>query len=153
LAYFCLEVDDTKAISYIESALSIAQTIQADFLIARIIGDLGSVYCQLGLYKEARGMYQQRLDIAISRQDKPGEAIALCNLGNVLGIIEDGDKAIEYLEKAINISKEIQDKQTQAQSYYYLGLVFEKIKLGLSPVPWYTQFLQNVALPVHQESD
>lgn len=127
LAYFCLEVDDKKAISYIESALSIAQSIQADFLIARIIGDLGSVYFQLGLYKEAREMYQQRLDTAILRQDKPGEAIALCNLGNVLRIIEDRNKAIEYLEKAINISKEIQDKQTQAQSYYYLGLLFEKI--------------------------
>ncbi|BAT56798.1 TPR repeat-containing protein (plasmid) [Nostoc sp. NIES-3756] len=127
LAYLHLKVDDKKAISYIEEAISIAKRIQADFLIARMIGELGSVYFQLGKYEEAYELYQQRLDRAILRQDKPGEAIALCNLGNVLRIIEDGNIAIEYLEKAINISKEIQDKHTQAQSYYYLSLVFEKI--------------------------
>ncbi len=126
IAYFHLEEDD-RAITHIMKAISIAEKVQADFLIPRMIGDLGSVYFHLKRYEDAYKMHKQRLDIAILRQDKPGEAIAFCNLGNLQRLTENMDEAVEYLENAVNISKEIQDKQTEAQSYYFLALIFEKM--------------------------
>ncbi|MBD2337442.1 tetratricopeptide repeat protein [Calothrix sp. FACHB-156] len=155
IAYFYLGEDANKTISDIKEAISIAQRIQADFLIAKMIGDLGNVYSELGMCEEAYKMYQQRLDIAISRQDKPGEAIALCNLGNLFRKMEAWDKAIEYLEKAINISKEIQDKETEAQSYSYLCLLFEKIDDKARAIAACKQahyLAQFLPIPLAQES-
>ncbi len=127
-AYFCSEIDDEKAISDIKEAISIAKRIQADFLIGRMTGDLASVYSQLCMYEEAYEMYKQRLDIAISRRpDKRGEAITLCNLGNLSQKMEKWDEGIEYLDKAIHISKEIPEQHTEAQSHYFLSLIYEQI--------------------------
>ena len=59
--------------------------------------------------------------------DKAGEGRTYGNLGNAYGSLGDFQKAIEYHERNLKISKEVGDKAGDGRAYFNLGNVHERL--------------------------
>ena len=60
--------------------------------------------------------------------DRAGEGKAYCNIGNVYDSLGDFQKAREYGERHLQISKEVEDRAGEGNAYGNLGNAF--INLG-----------------------
>ena len=54
--------------------------------------------------------------------DRAGEARAFGNLGNVYHSLGDFQKAMEYYERHLKISKEVGDRAGEGRAYVSLGI-------------------------------
>ena len=59
--------------------------------------------------------------------DRVGEGMAYCNLGNPYYSLGDFQKAIEYLERYLKISKEVGDRAGEGKAYGNLGVAFRNL--------------------------
>ena len=57
--------------------------------------------------------------------DRAGEGRAYCNLGNVYHSLGDFEKAIEYQERDLKISKEVGDRAGEGRAYGSFGIAYD----------------------------
>ncbi|MBA3813971.1 MAG: tetratricopeptide repeat protein [Alphaproteobacteria bacterium] len=95
--------------------------------MARAFLDIGTVYTELRLYKEAEALFQKAIHIYETEDSRDDLQLswALSHLGNIYRRVGDYDKAKRILEKSIHLHKEYKgDKQRAARSLGYLGSVY-----------------------------
>ncbi|XP_025049526.1 G-protein-signaling modulator 1 isoform X3 [Alligator sinensis] len=139
-AYFYLK-EYSKALEYHKHDLTLARTIGDRIGEAKASGNLGNTLKILGQFDEAIVCCQRHLDISQEQGDKVGEARALYNIGNVYhakgkqlswsGAQDPGylpeevketlQKASEYYEKTLQLSRQLKDQAVEAQACYSLG--------------------------------
>ncbi|XP_051492844.1 G-protein-signaling modulator 1 isoform X2 [Apus apus] len=139
-AYFYLK-EYSKALEYHKHDLTLARTIGDRIGEAKASGNLGNTLKILGQFDEAVVCCQRHLDISQEQGDKVGEARALYNIGNVYHakgkhlswnmaqdpgylpqeVKETLQKASEYYEKTLQLSRQLKDQAVEAQACYSLG--------------------------------
>jgi CHAT domain-containing protein len=146
-----------KAIEFGEQGLAIFQELGERDRQAHALTGLGTLYRRLGNYEQAIRYHQRSLAIYRELKDRAGEATVLGNLGNVylnLGgtntgikaekhgfVISNQDitfgyynKAIEYHQQSLAISRKIGDRQNEAISLGALGTVYLARIMSISVV-------------------
>jgi tetratricopeptide (TPR) repeat protein len=108
-----------QAIDYYNQALMIVN--QAENLHARsnIFSNIGLAYAELGEKERAIDYHKRALAIAYEMDDRRGEGIALCNLGNLL---DHTDSAIDHYKQALAIAREIGDQRSEVAAVSNLVL-------------------------------
>lgn len=123
------------AVSYLQTALKIAQEVGDKRGEGDALGNLGIAYADLGQPRKAVEFYEQAMVVAHEIGDRRGERNALGNLGSVC--IESGEprKAVDFYERSLVISREIGDRGGEAialnnlgNAYKYLGEPRKAIK-------------------------
>ena len=100
------------------------ETANQLFNIGGILGDMGK-------YDECIDTYNKALSIMEDLKIKPGIARALNNLGTVLyKFKKDYEQAINLLERAVTIYKEIEDYQMLSTTQRNLDHIKEQFKLN-----------------------
>ena len=99
---------------------------QSDDVMARIIKArtiLGFHYTQLNYHVEAKEVIDPIVDQALMSADKRRQSQVLTILGNHSYMVEeDFPKAIDYLEEALKLAKEVKDIASLTQAEFWLGL-------------------------------
>lgn len=94
--------------------------------LGRALNNLGRMYYQdFNNNALALDYYQQSLAIREKHGNQAGMAIVLANIGNVYRGNDEMDKAYEFFEKSLKISKFIGYKEGAALAYYYLGVAYQ----------------------------
>jgi CHAT domain-containing protein/tetratricopeptide (TPR) repeat protein len=124
----------SKAIEYQEKALEIKKEIGDREGESVSYGNLGAVYSNLGDHSKAIEQYEKELKLAKDIGNKYVESQAYGTLsrahlslatseGSRTDIDEMCQKAINYLEKALEIAKESGEKKGESECYVNLGRV------------------------------
>ncbi len=99
---------------------------QSDAVLERIVMArtiLGFHYAQLNYHVEAKDVIDPIVDQALMSEDKRRQSQVLTILGNHSYMVEeDFPKAIDYLEKALELAEEIKDIASLTQAEFWLGL-------------------------------
>ena len=125
----------SKALEYYHSALKLQIEVNNKSGIATSYNNIGFVYDSQGEYLKAYEYYNKALNINIEINDKISLAICYSNIAFIYnaqcelffaGSKEDcskkgNAKALEYLNKAIEIQKEINDNEALASSLNSIG--------------------------------
>ncbi|MBZ0241705.1 MAG: tetratricopeptide repeat protein [Bacteroidales bacterium] len=94
--------------------------------LGRALNNLGRMYFQdFNDNALALDYYQQSLTIREKHGNQLGMAIVLANIGNVYRGNNEMDKAFEFFEKSLKISKFIGYKEGAALAYYYMGVAHQ----------------------------
>lgn len=116
-----LYLPSRQKIPILESALDASRRLADKRLEGVHLGNLGSVYTDLGDVRKAIEFLEKRLEIAYDIGDRQGEGNALGNLGNAYVIQGDPRKAIEFFEQALAIDHEIGDRRGEGADLGNLG--------------------------------
>jgi tetratricopeptide (TPR) repeat protein len=136
------------AIDYLKRALSLYRQAKSEVgeevvlpIEREVLTTLGDLYYKLGLNVEVRGgpssdLYHEaarysreaisiweRIMDETSMEDKEGHGILLGNLGFIYLKTEEYDKAIQTLEQALAIAREVGNKEGEAKALYDLNMI------------------------------
>lgn len=128
------EKEYERALENFKSALGLSIQINNDRLIAKAYGSIGSIYRELHEYENAIEYSNKALDIFIQLGDNRSQGICLDNIGCCYrddGVLKKDvkliEKAISLFEKALEMSKEVNNRFGEANillnignSYFYI---------------------------------
>lgn len=90
--------------------------------LGQVLLNLGNAEEAQGSYEQAQQAYEQSLKLAIAAGDRPGESIALNNLGGIASKLGQDDIAIAHLEKSLQLAPT--DRVGQASTWLNLGAIY-----------------------------
>lgn len=90
------------------SELSTEQSMRTE-ISGYLLGSLGNLYVQIGLYEKSIDCSEKALEIAREVWNRHNEGNALGNLGNAYSSLGQVEKAIGYYEEALYIGREFKD--------------------------------------------
>ncbi|MGB7251138.1 MAG: tetratricopeptide repeat protein, partial [Phormidesmis sp.] len=102
--------------------------VDAQSILATIYHQLGSVAEELREYEQARGHYQQALDIYIEYGDRYSQASTYHQLGIVAQALREYEQARGHYQQALDIKIEYGDRYSQAGTYHQLGRVAQALR-------------------------
>jgi len=117
---------------YIQQALSIAQQIDDQPLLAKALYLHGNVCHNEGKLEDAQAYYEQSLTIYRAIGDQRGMAEVFHDLGVLAIFRRDNVTAQSYLEQSLALNKKVGDQEGMV--YCCLNLGFLAIRLGNFPV-------------------
>lgn len=125
-----IQGDFASAIKYNNLALNIYYQLKDSSGIARAYNNLGTNYTSLGKFDESYFYHTQSYRIALtSEKHKLQRAISLHNIGGVFKDLGQYDKAIDYLNLSLKISKEIKDVEGEPYHYNEMGDIYIRKKM------------------------
>jgi tetratricopeptide (TPR) repeat protein len=98
-----------SALAYADEAYKIAHNGKSEFLACKTALRLGIVYQNISNYKKATELYKEGAKLAEKLGNKKLLAQAYNCFGNLFGLQKQLNQASEYFNKALVISKEIND--------------------------------------------
>ncbi len=108
----------------------------------------GATYHQLGMIAEARGEYEQALDLyrqslAIAEElgDRASIAASYHELGNVAVRRSDYDQARDWYQKSLPIFEELGQRADVGGSYHQLGMIADQLSDYNRALDWYRKSL------------
>ncbi len=113
-----------EGIELLHQANEICDEYQFDTLKAFISHDLGSIYFQKGLLKEAFSLFAKSAEYFKDIDDKPAYAYALIDMGNVYYRTRDWNFASSYYLKAETVFEEVSKKSSRI---WGLSLVYDNL--------------------------
>lgn len=125
-----IQGDFASAIKYNNLALNIYYQLQDSAGIATAYNNLGTNYTSLGKFDESYFYHTQSYRIAVtSDKHKLQQAISLHNIGGVFKDLGQYNKAIDYLNLSLKISKEINDLEAEPYHYSEMGDIYIRKKM------------------------
>jgi tetratricopeptide (TPR) repeat protein len=91
----------TKAFEYLYKAIELATEIEQMAVVADYYNNLGNIYKDQALHKQATDIYFEALAIWESLSDTAGMSIAFGSIGNMYYLQGNYGKALEYFQKKI----------------------------------------------------
>jgi len=89
-----------------------------------VLGNLGSVYRNLGDIRKAIEYYEKALQIAKEIGDRKSESMWIGYIGGVYFDLDDAKKAIEYNKKALKIAQEVGDRKNECEWFENIGSAY-----------------------------
>jgi len=119
-----------KAISFHESALTVAERADNKQLHVRSLNMLGVVYRRLEDIRKALDYHQEALVLAESIEDqtdvvKKSIAVSLNSMGNIYLALEQYDLAVQRFKKSMKIEENVGNKLGLAINYHNIGYAKE----------------------------
>jgi tetratricopeptide (TPR) repeat protein/predicted phosphodiesterase len=136
-----LRLHPRDKISWLETGLTAARMMGDRSSEGAHLGNLGSVYSNLGEIPKAIEYYGQALVISRKIGDRRGEGADLCNLGLAYSNLGETRKAIEYYEQALAIAREIGSRRSEAADLCNLGSVYFNMGEAHKAIEYYGQAL------------
>jgi len=125
-----IQGDFASAIKYNNLALNIYYQLKDSSGIATAYNNLGTDYTSLGKFDESYFYHTQSYRIALSSdKHKLQRAISLHNIGGVFKDLGQYDKAVDYLNLSLKISKEINDQEGEPYHYNEMGDIYIRKKM------------------------
>jgi signal transduction histidine kinase/DNA-binding NarL/FixJ family response regulator/HPt (histidine-containing phosphotransfer) domain-containing protein len=122
-AYFNVNTD--KGLSYGQQGVELATRLGWKKGLVKIYNTLGNCSSLKRDYQKASESYLKSLKNAEDINDKPGQAIALRNIGNVYSYkTRDYQKAIDYYIKGARVSEELNDQREAADMLGEVGSLY-----------------------------
>ncbi len=90
--------------------------------LGQVLLNLGNAEEAQGSYEKAQQAYEQSLKLAIAVGDRPGESLALTNLGGIASKLGQDERAIARLEESLPLAA--QDPAGQASTLLNLGAIY-----------------------------
>ena len=90
--------------------------------LGQVLLNLGNAEEAQGSYEKAQQAYEQSLKLAIAVADRPGESIALHNLGGIASKLGKDDVAIARLEESLQLAPN--DPNSRASTWLNLGAIY-----------------------------
>ncbi|CAH1272777.1 TTC28 [Branchiostoma lanceolatum] len=152
------QVENIKAVSYLEQALQMMRSIYGENTghpdIARSLGSLGTAWWKLGDHRKAVSFCEQALQM---KQDiygvdtaNPDIARELNDLGNAWRNFGDHRKAFSYYEQSLQMMRSIYGEDTAhpdiASSLNNLGIAWRNLGDPRKAVRYHEQFLQMMRI-------
>lgn len=110
-----------KALDYYKKSNELGYQIKSSKLIYNSTAAMGSTYGKLGQIQIALELNYKSLEIADSLNYKTGQAYSLGNIGSNYFELKNYDKAKIYIERALNLKKELNDSWGQIGTYLVLS--------------------------------
>jgi len=114
-----------EGITYLQKALSLAKEEKNEFFIAAIINNLGLAYKGVENYEKSLNYYQEASEKAKKLKNKYIEASALNSIGKVNILLKNYAVAGINGERALELAKEVDAVEWQADSWNVLSAVYE----------------------------
>ena len=114
----------TRSISLVAEAETIYNENKDKAGIADCFNMLGSISGEMGDIEKAKNYFSQSLFLINDSSKKDLNAKIEANLGVANSILGNTDEAVEHLEAALSIYKEIGDLRRVSESYLNIGLNF-----------------------------
>jgi tetratricopeptide (TPR) repeat protein len=124
--------DYEKSITYLTDAYNIAQKLKYKQVYALLLSDLGSTYLCMNDYDKAQHYLTKALEAST---DYNGLIVSYFNLAQLMTSIDKNNEALDYYNKALELTLQAKNTQDQASVYNRLGefYTFEKdFKKGIS---------------------
>jgi signal transduction histidine kinase len=115
--------NNTKAMTYIMQALTIADEIKDDYLLTILNGNLSDIYFTQENYPKAKETARRSLTIAENAGMIEHQANALTRLGNIAIVDKDTIAAIDYFKRSVVIYGQLDDPQGMATAYSSMSLI------------------------------
>lgn len=104
--YYAAIGECSKAITYCDKSLEIAEEIGDKAAIGRANACKGTAFTEMGQYQNALKCHEEEKEIAKKLKNEVREGQALGNLGNVYTNFCDYQRAIEHLKESLRIAEE-----------------------------------------------
>ncbi len=117
-----------EALKYFNKALPMAKDIGDDVFLSQVYNNLGIVYKRLGQEDTALMNYYESLRIIINTENKIGLVSVLNNIGHALGDMGRDKDALDTLNIALKISKQLNLKPFTQAAYKYISDVYYQKK-------------------------
>ena len=118
----------TKAISYLEKCLAIAQQLDNEAEQGRSCGNLGNAHECLGQYKAAIEYHERDLVIKQKLCDERGQGVAYGNLGNAYHGLGQYKMAIDKHHKHLGIAEQLDDRLGQGIACANIGNAYHGLE-------------------------
>ncbi len=116
-----------EAANYYEQSLDLNKKVANENGIAMINNNLGMLYADLGRYEESLEKFTLTLAARRSGDEKIGIISALINMSVVLNNLKRYEESVERLGEALDIARELYDKQQMRSVYGMLSETYEKM--------------------------
>ncbi|HIH44645.1 MAG TPA: tetratricopeptide repeat protein [Candidatus Methanoperedenaceae archaeon] len=145
LIEFALETE-YRTLEEIKSSIELKEKLLTelsgeDEVSSYLLGSLGILYDQLGMYRKSIECSEKALDIARRIGDRGSEGAWLGNLGLVYSDLGQAEKAIEYYEQALAISREIGDRRGEGNHLGNLGNAYSHFGQVEKAIEYYEKAL------------
>lgn len=109
---------------------------------AALLGNLGTVYSDMGRVDEAIDCYEQSLVIHRELGDRQGEGYDLSSLGMVFADLGYVEEAVDYFKQALNVAREIGDRSGEGAELSSLGFAYARLGEIEEAIDSYEQALE-----------
>ncbi len=122
--------DYQQALEYHTQALRLQKKLKDSAGEAQELNALGHLNLQMGEYKQARSFFQDALArlTPLGAAGRAGRALALAGLGNVATALDEATVALDALQQALALRKELADPRGEAMVLHDLGRVYFDLK-------------------------
>lgn len=127
-----IQGDMEVAINYHLQAFDIIQGLNKPIYLAHVYSDLGINYAEMGDYDNSTEYFLKSLstyETVLAEKEDPAiqfnYALCLNNVGINFDLLGLHDKALEYYQECMEISKEIGDDELYADCLNNIGLIYE----------------------------
>jgi serine phosphatase RsbU (regulator of sigma subunit)/Tfp pilus assembly protein PilF len=133
--YIYVNIDSAKL--FANESIEIAEKIDHQYSIAYAYRTLGNIELIQGNFEDAKQMYAAGLKNADDRNK-----ILLSNMHGACDIqLKNYDQALVYLLKSLAILENIDDVQIEANTYFYLAMIYEYQKKNEQAIEFYEKTL------------
>jgi tetratricopeptide (TPR) repeat protein len=131
LVEFALETE-YKSLDEIKRSIDLKEKLLSELsteteISGYLLGSLGSLYGQIGLYEKSIDCSEKALKIAREMGNRQGEGATLGNLGNAYLYRGQVEKAIKCHKDALVIAREIGDRSGEGNALGSLGLAYSDL--------------------------
>jgi len=108
---------------------------------AATLGNIGSVYSDLGEKQKALDYYHQALPIVRAVGDRGDEARTLHSIGSVYSDLGEKQKALDYYHQALLIERSVGNREGEAWTLTCVGVVYSELGEKQKALDYYNQAL------------
>ena len=119
-----LRIQPQQEITWLITALNVAQDLGNKHFQEVHLGNLGIVYNALGDYQKAIQLHKDALMIAHEIGNRWGEGSAHNSIGSAYKNLGDAKKAIQHHDESLKIRREIGDRREEGGSFGGLGSAY-----------------------------
>ena len=112
-----------EALNCLDLSLNIARHIDDQELEIKSLGYISRIYFERGQVDKSLILLQQQLDICEKSSNLEQEIAVMIELGNCYAELEQYTDSLEYLQKALKISREIGDKWYECYAVNSLSIL------------------------------
>jgi two-component system NarL family sensor kinase len=122
------QADLDKAIIYFEKARAAFTKLEDPVRLSGVVNNIGVVKEQQGKFREAYDNYHQALEIRRQIQDLPGIAQSYFNLGNVMYLLNEFDKALSFYKLSLEEARAIKARSQVQDALHGISATYASIK-------------------------
>jgi class 3 adenylate cyclase/Tfp pilus assembly protein PilF len=120
--------ENESALDLFSKAMEYSKALDKPYEIAISLSNLGNVYMDMGNYQKAIANFMEGLKILeATEEDIESLESSYSVIGYVYGQMKDYDNALQYFEKALEISNQLPEKDRKGVSQQNLGALYEEM--------------------------